>query len=139
MCSILLPVDGSENSDRATRFLIGPYAKLAPANVYLLHVQAPMVSDGDKFVSRESIDQKLATTGEEALQSARTLLADARIPYTSEVERGYVASSVVEYAKGRHCAGIVMGTRGMGSTEDLLGSIARQVVYLADVPVTLVK
>ena len=36
-------------------------------------------------------------------------------------------------------SGIVMGTRGMGSTEALLGSIARQVVQLSDVPVTLVK
>jgi nucleotide-binding universal stress UspA family protein len=32
-----------------------------------------------------------------------------------------------------------MGTRGMGSTGELLGSVARQVVSLAEVPVTLVK
>jgi nucleotide-binding universal stress UspA family protein len=32
-----------------------------------------------------------------------------------------------------------MGTRGMGSTNELLGSVAREVVNLADVPVTLVK
>jgi nucleotide-binding universal stress UspA family protein len=32
-----------------------------------------------------------------------------------------------------------MGTRGLGSTGELLGSVARQVITLADVPVTLVK
>jgi nucleotide-binding universal stress UspA family protein len=33
----------------------------------------------------------------------------------------------------------VIGTRGMGTTHAILGSIARQVIHLADVPVTLVK
>ena len=34
---------------------------------------------------------------------------------------------------------VIMGTRGMGSTEQPLRSIARQVIQLADLPVTLVK
>jgi nucleotide-binding universal stress UspA family protein len=50
-----------------------------------------------------------------------------------------VAATVVAHAKEHGCDGIIMGTRGMGSSEALLGSIARQVIYLAEVPVTVVK
>jgi len=67
------------------------------------------------------------------------LLDRAEIPYGSEVRTGFVPSTIIQYARTMDCNGIVMGTRGMGTTEALLGSIARQVIYLADVPVTLVK
>lgn len=139
MCSILLPVDGSDDSDRAVRFLISLYTKLAPVNVHLLHVQAPLVVRSDEAVAPESLAARALTAGEEALQSAKALLDIAGIPYRTVVERGYVASSVVAYANSNDCAGIIMGTRGMGSTEQLLGSIARQVILLTSVPVTLVK
>ena len=46
---------------------------------------------------------------------------------------------IADYAKSMNCDAIVMGTRGMGSTAELIGSIARQVISLSDVPVTLVK
>jgi nucleotide-binding universal stress UspA family protein len=38
-----------------------------------------------------------------------------------------------------NCDAIVMGTRGMGSGGEVVGSIARQVISLCDIPVTLVK
>ncbi|MEO8303054.1 MAG: universal stress protein [Betaproteobacteria bacterium] len=139
MCRILLPVDGSDSSDRAVRLLIALCGKLASMNVYLLHVQAPDILNADKATSHEALNHEIAATGEEALTSARALLDGAGISYTSKTERGYVASSVVACAKANRCDGIIMGTRGMGSTEQLLGSIARQVIYLSDVPVTLVK
>jgi nucleotide-binding universal stress UspA family protein len=67
------------------------------------------------------------------------LLDAASVPYSSEIATGFVGSTIVECATKHGCDGIVMGTRGMGSTEQLLGSIARQVVLLADMPITLVK
>jgi nucleotide-binding universal stress UspA family protein len=73
------------------------------------------------------------------LAAAKTLLDAAAVPCTSEIASGYVGLTIVAYARERGCDGIVMGTRGVGSTEQLLGSIARQVVQLADMPVTLVK
>ncbi|MEO8346222.1 MAG: universal stress protein [Betaproteobacteria bacterium] len=139
MCRILLPVDGSDNSDRAVRLMITLHAKLAPVDLHLIHVQVPEILNADKAVSEEALNQRVASTGDEALRSARALLDDAGISYASKAERGYVASSVVAYAKANRCDGIIMGTRGMGSTEQMLGSIARQVIYLSDVPVTLVK
>ena len=138
MCTILVPVDGSENSDRAVRFLAGLYRKLAPASIHLLHVQAPAVLETDDAVPRAGTERE-AVTGESALQSAKALLDSAAIPCTSALEHGYVASTIVRYAADNRCDAIVMGTRGMGSNDELLGSIARQIILLASVPVTLVK
>ena len=53
---------------------------------------------------------------------------------------GPVAETIARTALGQNCDGIVMGTRGLGAAAGaLLGSVASQVVHLADVPVTLVK
>jgi nucleotide-binding universal stress UspA family protein len=69
------------------------------------------------------------------------LLDGADIPYTSELRQsgGYVLGVITKCAQEMDCAAIVMGWRGMGSSGELFGSIARQVVNHAEVPVTLVK
>jgi nucleotide-binding universal stress UspA family protein len=135
VCNILVPVDGSENSARAVHLVIRLHAKLAPLAVHLLHVQVPLVLIGDEPASLQSSE----AAARAALTAAKALLDAAAVPYTSEIASGYVGSTIVSYARERGCDGIVMGTRGAGSTEQLLGSIARQVVQLADMPVTLVK
>ena len=46
---------------------------------------------------------------------------------------------IARYAKDLKCTGIIMGTRGMGTADEIFGSIVRQVVALTSIPVTLVK
>jgi nucleotide-binding universal stress UspA family protein len=134
MVHVLLPVDGSPASTRAVRMVIALYLRLAPVSVTLLHVE---VADG-------VADERLAGSAAPAprmdpMASAKTMLDHAGVPYATEVRRGYVASSIIDCAKAVNCDAIVMGTRGLGSTGELLGSVARQVITLAEVPVTLVK
>ena len=135
VCNILVPVDGSENSVRAVQLVIRLHAKLAPLAVHLLHVRVPRVPIGDESANSPATEAQARG----ALAPAKALLDAAAVPYTSEIATGYVGSTIVSYARQRGCDGIVMATRGGGSTEQLLGSIARQVVQLADIPVTLVK
>jgi len=147
MLTLLVPVDGSPGSDRAVELVIKLHRDVTPVRIRLLHVlppndgiavnstRPPVGSGEDPPIGsdEEPADIKLA------LSSARALLDRAEIPYGSEVRTGFVPSTIIQYARTMDCNGIVMGTRGMGTTEALLGSIARQVIYLADVPVTLVK
>ena len=147
MLTLLVPVDGSPGSDRAVELVIKLHRDVTPVRIRLLHVLPPndgiavdstrplVRSDDDALIGpdEETPDGKLA------LSSARALLDRAEIPYGSEVRTGFVPSTIIQHARTMDCNGIVMGTRGMGTTEALLGSIARQVIYLADVPVTLVK
>jgi nucleotide-binding universal stress UspA family protein len=139
MLTLLVPVDGSPGSDRAVELVIKLHRDVTPVRIRLLHVLPP--NDGIAVDSTRTLvgsDEEPAD-GKLALSSARALLDRAEIPYGSEVRTGFVPSTIVQYARTMACNGIVMGTRGMGTTEALLGSIARQVIYLADVPVTLVK
>jgi nucleotide-binding universal stress UspA family protein len=141
MVDFLLPVDGSESSDRAVQFVVVLYQQLAPVGVRLLYVEARSASVGATGVGQARVEGRMADAGIGALRSAQTLLDRAGIKYTSELrpDRGYMPGVIADYARETNCAAIVMGTRGMGSTGDVLGSIARQVVSQADVPVTLVK
>jgi nucleotide-binding universal stress UspA family protein len=139
MLTLLVPVDGSPGSDRAVELVIKLHRDVTPVRIRLLHVLPP--NDGIAVDSTRPLvgsDEEPAD-GKLALSSARALLDRAEIPYGSEVRTGFVPSTIVQYARTMACNGIVMGTRGMRTTEALLGSIARQVIYLADVPVTLVK
>jgi len=147
MLTLLVPVDGSPGSDRAVELVIKLHRDVTPVRIRLLHVLPP--NDGIAVDSTRPLvgpdknpligpDEEPAD-GKLALSSARALLDRAEIPYGSEVRTGFVPSTIIQYARTMDCNGIVMGTRGMGTTEALLGSIARQVIYLADVPVTLVK
>jgi len=93
----------------------------------------------DELFRREAVEWNAPDGGKDALRSAQALLAGAGISYTSEIRRGYIPQEIANYAKELNCSAIIMGTRGMGSTEQIFGSIVRQVVALTLLPVTLVK
>ena len=138
MPAILVPVDGSESSHRAVRFVIGLHPKLAPLQVRLLYVHLPKLGAhtavGDQVAERDAIAHAV-----EAMRSPRRLLDAAQVPYVSETRRGHIPQAIAHCAKDTKCCAVVMGTRGMGTTDRVLGSVARQVINLVDVPVTLVK
>ena len=140
MMKFLVPVDGSEGSERAVRFVISLYAHLAPIGVTLLHVEVRRAIAGaaacEAAPAASAVD-----AGMSPLRAAKRLLDRAGIEHVSALwpHDGYMPGVIVDYAREIGCAAIVMGTRGLGSTGDVLGSIARQVVAHAGVPVTLVK
>jgi nucleotide-binding universal stress UspA family protein len=133
---VLVPVDGSPGAERAVRFVIALYPRLAPLRVRLLSVEWPdTLSMPDDATARDAAP---ANAGD-AVCVAQSLLAAAGIPHIAESRTGHVPQAIARYARETGCFAIVMGTRGMGTTDHVLGSIARQVINLVDVPVTLVK
>ena len=75
-----------------------------------------------------------------ALAGARELLEGEGMPVNAAMRVGSSGQAIAEYAKELPCDQIVMGTRGLGRIGSLvLGSVATQVVHLADYPVTLIK
>ena len=134
MLRVLLPVDGSESSIRAVQMAVQLYQRLAQVEVLLLHVE---VADGVSAAALGAVDD--GARAPDPLTRAKALLDAAGVAHTSEMRRGYVPPVIAEYAKAMRCDAIVMGTRGLGSTADIVGSIARQVIALSDLPVMLVK
>jgi nucleotide-binding universal stress UspA family protein len=142
MMKILLPVDGSENALRATRFAIRvAKAGAEPAELHLLNVQPPILSgDVSMFVSRDQIDAYCHDAGIQALASARAALDESGVRYVFHIGVGPLAETIAAYARDKGCDQIVMGSRGLGSiTGMLLGSVTTRVMHQVDVPVTLVK
>jgi nucleotide-binding universal stress UspA family protein len=110
--SLLIPTEQTSSSGRQNR----------------IHVL------GKLRIERE--EERAAT---EALQEALTACREAGVPYMTRSERGAVAATIDRVAREEHVAQIIMGTRGLGGVGGLLlGSVATQLLHVADVPVTLV-
>jgi nucleotide-binding universal stress UspA family protein len=141
MLKVLLPVDGSENSNRAVKHLIHLIKNLGAMEVHVVNVQPELLYINILLKPRqEVIDAWSQKAGRDASSSACALLVEASIPYVLEFASGEVAEAIVRHAQHCQCDMIVMGTRGMGSVANLvLGSVATKVIHLANIPVTLVK
>jgi len=141
MLKILLPVDGSENSDRAVRHLIGMAGHCGAMDIRVMNVQPPFLYIEVLLEPRQEVlDAWAHKAGKDAARSACALLDAAGVPYALELTEGEIAESLVRYAEREQCDMIVMGTRGMGTIANLvLGSVATKIIHLAKIPVTLVK
>lgn len=141
MKNVLVPVDGSEVSIRALRFVVEDIQHGHPSSLIVLNVQPPIASGEVKmFISQDVIDAYYQEEGEKALAKARTLLDAAGIVYEAQIKIGHVAETIAHFAKERQCQSIVLGGRGLGSVVGmLLGSVTTKVLHLATMPVTIVK
>jgi len=142
MLTLLVPVDGSEFSDRVVQYAIAR-SGAAPrgARVHLLNVQRPAVGVNVKmFVSAESLQAYYRDEAMKVLQPAFDRLRQAGVTTEYHIGVGDIGAVVVEYAADKACDEIVMGTHGRGGMlGTVLGSVAQKVVQRATVPVVLVK
>lgn len=141
MLKALIPVDGSENSLRAVRHVIGLVQGREPMEIHVVNVQEPVEAWEVKRVFRpEEIEAAQELEGGDELNAARGLLQAADVPHVCEVLLGDVAESIVKYAHDQHCDKIIMGTHGRSALSSLLlGSVTTKVIHLTDIPVTVVK
>jgi len=144
MLTLLVPVDGSEFSDRALQYAIARAASVgagAGARVHLLNVQTAAVGVNVKmFVSAESLETYYREEAMKLLKPAIERLRAAGVAVEHHIGVGDIGKVVVDYATDKRCDEIVMGTHGRGGLlGSVLGSVAQKVVQLAPVPVVLVK
>ena len=143
MKRVLLPVDGSECALRAVALVIakrGYYANPEDLEIHLVNVQAPLSHDITRFASHQQIADFHREQSEKLMHGACQLLDAAGAAYTCHALVGVVAEAITGLAESLRCDQIVMGTHGRGAFKELLmGSITIKVLYLAKVPVLLVK
>jgi len=142
MMKILIPVDGSANAQRAIDYVINniPALKESP-QLLLLNVQWNVATGNVKlFINQKTIDDYYREQGMAALQSARTALDAAALPYQYHISIGTPAEAIVQYANEQSADQIVMGRQGQGGLQSLLlGSVVNKVLHLANCPVLLIK
>ena len=138
---ILLPVDGSEVSLDAVRFVIKLAKDGLQTSVVLANVQEPsslyeMVVVQDP----QALQRASAAAGVHTLEAARLLLLEAHIDVEREVASGDPAHTIVDILERFGCNMVVMGASGTSSLRSaLLGSVSNEVLHAAGVPVVIVK
>ena len=136
---ILLPIDGSDASRRATQHVLDLAARGLRLEVHVLNVQ-PALRGVASFVSHADVESFHRDEGMKAMEEPLRLLEAAGHKAHVHVSVGDAGEIVVAFAKRLNCDQIVMGTRGLGAVANLmLGSVAWKVVGSATVPVTLVR
>jgi nucleotide-binding universal stress UspA family protein len=129
---VLLAVDGSEVSDRATDRLIALKRAGAPFEATVIQVQP--------FMSIEAQAMQLQSHGEAAMKSALSRLDSAGIPYDTHIAMGPAGVRICEFADAGGFQMIVLGTKGLGWVNTVLvGSVAKHVIESSNVPVLLVR
>lgn len=142
MEKILVPVDGSESSQRAVQYVMTRARSSPGTHIFLINVQEPPPAEImlEAGLAAEQWHASHQTAGREALKHACEALDEAKLPYTTTVAVGYPAEHIAARAQELGCNRIVMGTRGLRALASLvLGSVAMRVVHAAACPVTLVK
>jgi nucleotide-binding universal stress UspA family protein len=140
---ILVPIDGSEHSDRIIAQLVNTIAMYKESvELHVLNVQPPMPY-GNKVahaIGHEQLDKYLHEEGEQALKKSLAALDAAGVAYQRHIVKGDPAEVILRMAGEKNCSQIYMGTHGRGAISGLLlGSVAAKVVQLSTIPVTLVR
>lgn len=140
MTKLLLPVDGSQNANRAVSQAIEMSKAMPGTQLVVLNVQEQLERGFVHGLNSEAACAHLRQLGEEATAEARRLLDEAGLVYQFLIVFGRPAEVITRVANEQMCSGIIMGTRGLGDLQSVfLGSTSYKVVHLADIPITLVK
>ena len=139
MLKVLVPVDGSPNSQHAVRHVINEFAKNRGLEVHLLNVQAPFSRHIAQFSSKKNRDSFHRDEAGKALRPVRRMFDAAGVPYAAHIEVGRKAEVIVETARRLRCDHIVLSTARKNSlTRMLEASVTNRVLELTTVPVEVI-
>lgn len=132
---ILVPVDGSDGSERASRHALG-IAAATGATVDFLHV----VTDAGRGSLGARVDPEVARARAKTLLATAERLADgAGVAVTTERVEGRAPESILVAAAARDSRFVVMSRRGASRAGNrLLGGVTDEVVRAAERPVLVV-
>lgn len=142
MIKLMVPVDGSEGSNKAVQYVIKNIAGYKDAvELHILNVQHPIVSGNVRhFISHDELDRYYRENADAAMKPAVELLNKAGVQHVTHTALGDPAETITKMAQEKGCNQIVMSPRGLGGVSGLLlGSVTTKVIHLATMPVLLVK
>ena len=148
---ILAAVDGSERTGRILEYLIGLTESGIPIEVVVLNVQ-PEPEDWrlrgyGSFKQGEIHDRLVNDLGKPIVRSVGRRLDQAEIAHKERIELGAPVETILRCANEERCNLIIVGEPHLGAirrwftrtTGLSFGSVASNVVQLAEMPVIVVK
>lgn len=142
MRKLLVPFDSSECAARALTHAIALVREAPGSSLVIVHAHEPPMAYPPvaAYLPEEKARAFERLHSEDILRPAVELAKAGGVRYTTEVLEGDIGRVIADRARTLACVGIVMGTHGRGAIGSLImGSVARKVVHLSSVPVTLVR
>lgn len=138
--TILVPIDFSDDSEKALRYAIG-FAKRFNAEIILLHVtQSVDYYMGPLSAAAQEFDRDTKVSAEAELQRfiQQFALAISRVSY--KLSAGNPSEEIISSAQDFHADLIVIATHGRrGLKHVLLGSVAEAVIRHSQCPVLVIR
>lgn len=139
MKKILIPVDGSENSLHAVRYVARQYFTEPNLNVHLVHVCVPLSSYVARFVDSKSRARYHEQNSKAAVAAAQKILSAHSVPHSIHVRFGETVSMIAATAEELRVGQIVMGTARKNMLVRLVqDSVSARITERVDIPVQLV-
>ena len=139
MLKVLVPVDGSSNSQHAVRHVLREFRSNPAMDIHLLNVQPPFSRYITRWVDRKAVNEVHAEASEKALRPIRQMLDEAGAPYAVHLAVGAKATLIAQAAQQLGCDHIVIGTARKNSLiRAVEGSVTNEVIELTTVPVVAI-
>ncbi len=137
---VLVAVDGSEHARRAVEHVLRLVDAQCSVDLHLLSVQIPLESGHVRqFIPQRDLEGHYRDSGLAALQEVVSVLEKRGYAHTAHIAVGHIAETITRYGDEMKFELIVIGTHGRtGLRHVVMGSVAREVLKLAKVPVTVV-
>jgi len=135
---ILLPVDGSECSLKATDYALD-FVKSMGGDIILMYSHKPFPSFlGEPYF--QEVHDKIMNHAREMMEPFKEKFAAAQIPVDERILEGAPGENICRGAKIEKCDLIIMGSRGFTDLKGLfLGSVTHRVLHGAPCPVTVIR
>jgi len=139
MAKILIPVDGSPNSDKAIKYALAQVHSKDDV-LLLLNVQPSYNTPNIKrFATQEQIRALQEDASKEVLDHSLALVKDTPATVRTLMRIGDPGKEICKEAQESAVDCIIMGYRGLGPVKRaILGSVATNVLHETTCPVTIV-
>lgn len=139
MKKILVPVDGSSNSNLVVPHVIREHQSNHHLEIHLLNVQPRFSAYVARYIGRQNLDQFRLSQAKKSLCPVRKALDAFKVPYTLHVEVGDKGELIARKARELGCDHIVMSTARKNSlTRMIEDSVTNKVLQLTTVPVEII-
>ena len=146
---LLVAIDGSDESNRALAAAM-EIAAATEGSITLIHAIEPDIYDAggvEPVTATERRDRLIIDSldsaeerGQSIIDDAIAVANDSAVEISGELRYGRPAQTITEFAEEGNFDTIYLGHRGASErTIEFLGSVARDVVERATVPVMVVK
>ncbi len=134
---ILVPLDGSKNSQRGLEMAITLARSCDATLTGVFSINAPPRSE---FRGVGSVSDSFNKEVKKIMENAKTLAAQNGIVFNEKLMKGDTGYNIIELARKGKFDMIVIGSRGRSSAKEMFfGSVSNYVIHTAKIPVVVVK